>query len=116
MERSTDAQISDLIRQGRAHRGMTQAALASRLADLSGNLGVSRDQVARWERGGRVPSPYWRVWLGLALNLPRAQLDRAAVRTRAVRLLAASDAWEQSYSSPNTRAALATSINDRQSR
>jgi hypothetical protein len=70
---------------------MTQAALANRLASLSGNLGVSRDQVARWERGGRVPSPYWRDWLGVALSLPRAELERAAIRARAVRLLEASD-------------------------
>ena len=66
---------------------MTQASLASSLADLSGNPGVSRDQVARWERGGRVPSPYWRDWLGVALNVPRAQLDRAATQARALRLL-----------------------------
>jgi transcriptional regulator with XRE-family HTH domain len=99
VERSDDAQISQLIRQARTHGGMTQAALADRLADLSGNQGVSRDQVARWERGGRVPSPYWRVWLGVALNLPRNQLDRAAVRARAVRLLAASETAQSLYSS-----------------
>jgi len=91
VERSAKEQISRLIRRRRNQRGLTQAGLASTLADLSGNPGVSRDQVARWERGGRVPSPYWRDWLGVALNLPRGQLDQAATRARAVRLLRTMD-------------------------
>jgi transcriptional regulator with XRE-family HTH domain len=91
VERPADEQISTLIRRARTCRGITQSALAGRLATLSGNPGVSRDQVARWERGGRVPSPYWRDWLGVALNLPRAELDRAATRARAVRLLASNE-------------------------
>lgn len=97
MESPADEQISNLIRRARTSRGITQAALASSLADLSGNPGVSRDQVARWERGGRVPSPYWRDWLGVALNLPRVELDRAASRARAVRLLAASETGRGRY-------------------
>jgi hypothetical protein len=68
---------------------MTQAVLADRLADLSGNPSVSRDQVTRWERGGRVPSPYWRHWLAIALDVPNLQLARAARMARAVRLLGA---------------------------
>ena len=80
--------ISDLIRRTRTGRGMTQAALARQLANVSGNAAVTRDQVTRWERGGRVPSPYWRRWLSIALDVPSGQLDRAARCARAVRLLA----------------------------
>src|SRR5438034_3965049 len=88
MERPADEPISVVIRRVRRCHGMTQAALADRLADLSGNPSVSRDQVTRWERGGRVPSPYWRGWLAVALDVPSGQLDRAARCARAVRLLA----------------------------
>ena len=80
--------ISHLIRRTRTRRGMTQAALARQLASASGNAAITRDQVTRWERGGRVPSPYWRRWLAVALDVPTGQLDRAARCARAVRLLA----------------------------
>lgn len=92
MERSANEQISTLIKRVRRCRGMTQAALADRLADVSGNASVTRDQVTRWERGGRVPSPYWRQWLAIALDVPCVQLDRAAKTARAVRLLGSADA------------------------
>jgi transcriptional regulator with XRE-family HTH domain len=83
--------ISLLIRRTRTGRGMTQAALARQLANVSGNAAVTRDQITRWERGGRVPSPYWRRWLAVVLRVPSAQLDRAARCARAVRLLAVDD-------------------------
>jgi transcriptional regulator with XRE-family HTH domain len=102
VERPADEQISQLIRRARTFRGMTQAGLASQLASLSGNPGVSRDQVARWERGGRVPSPYWRDWLGVALSVPRVELDRAATRARARRLLDASDPQPGRYDTGRT--------------
>jgi transcriptional regulator with XRE-family HTH domain len=92
MERPANEPISTLIKRVRRCQGMTQAALADRLADVSGNVSVTRDQVTRWERGGRVPSPYWRHWLAIALDVPSGQLDRAAKRARAVRLLGAADA------------------------
>ncbi len=76
---------------------MTQAALADRLSSVSGNASVTRDQVTRWERGGRVPSPYWRHWLAITLDVPPGQLDRAAHRARAVRLLALVDAEPGGY-------------------
>jgi transcriptional regulator with XRE-family HTH domain len=83
----TEEPISELIRRARTSRGMTQAELARQLASRSGNSAVTRDQVTRWERGGRVPSPYWRHWLAAVLGVPSDQLDRAARRARAVRLL-----------------------------
>ena len=81
-----------LIRRYRMRQGMTQAALAEALAKASGNGSVSRDQVSRWEGGGRVPGPYWRRWLSAVLGVPRPELDRAAVRARAARLLAGTGA------------------------
>nr|WP_028661709.1 helix-turn-helix transcriptional regulator [Saccharomonospora saliphila] len=71
--------IWELVRRVRKLRGLTQYQLADRLVDLSGNSSVSRDEVARWERGKRVPGPYWRQWLSLALDVPSDQLT-AAVR------------------------------------
>jgi putative transcriptional regulator len=96
MERPADEPISVVIRRVRRCHGMTQAALADRLADLSGNPSVSRDQVTRWERGGRVPSPYWRHWLAIALDVPYVQLADAARMARAVRLLGAASDIEPS--------------------
>jgi transcriptional regulator with XRE-family HTH domain len=87
VEQTTDEFIGQLIRRARLRHGMTQSALAARLAALSGNPAVTRDQIARWERGGRVPSPYWRDWLSAALSEPLGQLERAARQARAARLL-----------------------------
>jgi len=87
MEGLSAAPISELIRDFRTRRGMTQAALADRLARVSGNTSATRDQVTRWERGGRVPSPYWRHWLAVTLEVSDSDLDLAARRARAVRLL-----------------------------
>ena len=82
-----DEPISQVIRRTRVRDGLTQAALAERLARVSGNWSVTRDQVARWERGGRVPSGYWRQWLAVVLEVPPSELDWAARCARAVRLL-----------------------------
>lgn len=71
--------IWELVRRVRKLRGLTQYQLADLLAELSSNSSVSRDEVARWERGKRVPGPYWRRWLSLALDVPSEQLV-AAVR------------------------------------
>lgn len=69
--------IWELMRRVRKLRGMTQYQLADRLAELSNNSSVSRDEVARWERGKRVPGPYWRQWLSVALDVPAEQLLEA---------------------------------------
>ncbi|GAB1646281.1 helix-turn-helix domain-containing protein [Krasilnikovia sp. MM14-A1259] len=87
MTRYVEPPIGRLIRRYRLRRAMTQVALANALAAASGNRSVSRDQVSRWEGGGRVPGPYWRGWLGVVLGLSRHELDRAAAEARAVRLL-----------------------------
>lgn len=81
-----DEPVWDLVRRVRKLRGLTQYQLADLLAELSGNASVSRDEVARWERGKRVPGPYWRQWLSVALDVP---LDRLVAAVRKGRLLRA---------------------------
>lgn len=87
--RSTDLAcpepIGELVRRARAQRGLSQYALAETLVALSRNFGVSRTEVARWERGKRVPGPYWRAWLSAALDLPPDELGAAARSARACR-------------------------------
>jgi transcriptional regulator with XRE-family HTH domain len=86
------ATVGDLVRDVRHRRGLTQLALADKLAEVSGNDGVNRRQVARWERGKRIPSPYWRRWLAAVLEIPKANIDRAAALAKFLR--AASEAAE----------------------
>lgn len=74
-----------VIRGVRQRLGQSQYTLAERLVELSGNDGLTRDQVARWERGKRIPGPYWRRWLSLVLRIPLAVLDAAAQRGREIR-------------------------------
>lgn len=87
--------IGEVIRQARLGRGLTQGQLAASLAKRSANESVTREQITRWERGSRIPSPYWRQWLGEVLGLDMAQLDRAAATTKLQRLL--SSAVERGY-------------------
>jgi transcriptional regulator with XRE-family HTH domain len=79
------APVGDLIRDLRHRRGLTQVALADRLAEASGNDGVNRRQVARWERGKRIPSRYWRNWIAITLETPPEHLDRAAALAQFLR-------------------------------
>jgi transcriptional regulator with XRE-family HTH domain len=76
-----------MIRQLRRDQGQSQYTLAHRLAEASGNDGMTREQVARWERGKRIPSPYWRHWLSVVLGAPVARLDAAARYGRRLRAL-----------------------------
>jgi transcriptional regulator with XRE-family HTH domain len=77
--------IGALIRQARQRLGLSQYTLAERLAEVSGDDAVTREQVARWERGERIPRPYWRSHLSTALRVSRELLDRAAALARSVR-------------------------------
>jgi transcriptional regulator with XRE-family HTH domain len=76
-----------LIRRFRHRQGLSQQALAEKLAVISGNSSVTREHVSRWERGKRIPNPYWRVWLGRALEIPPEWLERAAMIARRVRVI-----------------------------
>ena len=77
--------IGDLIRHLRQGQGLTQGGLAGKLADISGNDGMNRRQVARWEHGKRIPGPYWRNWIGAALDVPVVRLNRAAALAQFLR-------------------------------
>lgn len=84
-ERAGPEPIGRLMRRARAQRGLSQYDLAEVLVALSRNRGLSRAEVARWERGKRVPGPYWRIWLSAALELPPDELGAAARSARARR-------------------------------
>ncbi|WP_020666364.1 helix-turn-helix transcriptional regulator [Amycolatopsis nigrescens] len=77
--------ISELVARSRRRRGLTQDALANLLAEASGNQSVTREEVSRWERGKRIPGPYWRDWLCRSLELPQDRLEHAAVAARLCR-------------------------------
>jgi len=77
--------IGPLIRLARRRRGLTQYQLADALAGVSGNDGIGRDEVSRWERGKRVPGPYWQHWLADVLDVPPDRLQLAARAARQLR-------------------------------
>lgn len=77
--------IGPLLRRARERRGLSQYEVAETLVALSRNASVSRSEVARWERGKRVPGPYWRSWLSEALDVPPDQLGKAARVSRTCR-------------------------------
>ena len=74
-----------VIRRYRQRLGHSQYTLAKRLAEASGNRGLTREEVARWERGKRIPGPYWRHWLSAVLQVPQDKLDNAARCARKIR-------------------------------
>ena len=80
--------IGRLIRSTRRERGLTQYDLADALVAVSGNDSLGRDEVSRWERGKRVPGPYWQGWLSSVLEI-------APERLRASARLAKELRWQQ---------------------
>ncbi|MFC4328477.1 helix-turn-helix domain-containing protein [Streptomyces andamanensis] len=68
----------------RHHAGRSQRQLAALLCAAFGTESITRNEVSRWERGGRVPE----VWLpGLAhvLGVPPHELEQAAAYARGAR-------------------------------
>ena len=63
------------LRQMRLLRGIKQAHFAQL-------MGVSQATVSRWERGKRIPGPYWRNWLSEVLGCPSERWESAAVAAR----------------------------------
>lgn len=82
----------DLIRRTRSRLGYSQYAVAAELVRVSGNTSLTREDVSRWERGKRIPGPYWRQWISRVLDLRRAELDAAAHMARTVRVTRRSQA------------------------
>lgn len=77
--------IGRLIRSARHERGLTQYQLADALVLVSGNESLGRGEVSRWERGKRVPGPYWQSHLSRVLQLPPDQLRAAARASKQLR-------------------------------
>lgn len=61
--------------------GLSQAQLAAQLCLLSGTATLTRNEISRWERGLRVPDA-WLTSLAAVLDVPAAELHRAAARAR----------------------------------
>jgi transcriptional regulator with XRE-family HTH domain len=62
--------------------GRSQLQQARRLSDLAGRS-LTRDEVARWEQGGRLPGPYWQTYLAASFGVQVAELRRMVDGDRA---------------------------------
>ncbi len=69
----------------RRRTGKSQRQLAGLLCVLSGTQSITRNEISRWERGGRVPDA-WLPYLAAALTEPLAQLQQAVSYARGDRL------------------------------
>lgn len=75
--------IDALIRDLRSARGWSQGRLADALCDVSRCATVTRADVSRWERGKRLPGPFWLRHLAAVLEVPLAVLEAERVERRA---------------------------------
>jgi transcriptional regulator with XRE-family HTH domain len=78
----SDDGLGPLLLRARRARSRSQQRVAEQLCAVAGTSTVSRHEMSRWERGERIPSPYWLAWLSVVLDLPVADLERAAAVTR----------------------------------
>ncbi len=74
--------IGGLIKCARVASKLSMAALARRLQIRAGTTAVTGNVISCWERGIRIPGPYWRVHLAQELGIARERLDHAAVIAR----------------------------------
>lgn len=79
------APVGEMIRHARSSLGYSQYAVADELVRISGNDSLTREQVARWERGKRIPGPYWRRWICMVLQLSVSDVEVAARSARKAR-------------------------------
>lgn len=82
MEVDFNQPISHVIRAARRQRQLSQYTLARELATISGRPTITRDLVARWERGHQIPRLGTRQWLSVVLQVPQERLDIAAAAAR----------------------------------
>jgi transcriptional regulator with XRE-family HTH domain len=82
MELDLNQPISHVIRAARRQRQLSQYSLARELATISGRPTITRDLVARWERGHQIPRLGTRQWLSVVLQIPQERLDIAAAAAR----------------------------------
>src|SRR6266536_5631218 len=57
-----------LLREAREMRGWSRQKVATELGRLFPGVAVTEKEVARWERGKRTPSPYYREKLCTLFN------------------------------------------------
>ena len=74
--------MCELLAERRTEKGWSQDDLAAKLHAMSGNDSVTREEVSRWERGKRIPGPYWRNWLSRVLDTSCDELELAAAVSR----------------------------------
>lgn len=74
--------VGPLLIRARRQRGQSQRRLADALCAAAGRGTVSRHEISRWERGERIPTPFWLGWLSEVLGVPMAQLESATTRSR----------------------------------
>jgi transcriptional regulator with XRE-family HTH domain len=79
---ATPVLIGPLLARLRTGRGWSQLRLAETLCQVSGRITVTRHEVSRWERGQRVPGPFWLDALAVALDAPLEELEAAVGATR----------------------------------
>lgn len=70
-------EVGRLLSRLRREHGLSQADLAARLAEASGNPTITRHEVSRHERGVRTPV-YWLRGYAHVLDVPVGELRRAA--------------------------------------
>lgn len=71
-----------LIRELRLAHGWSQGRLADKLRDVSQHATVTREDVSRWERGRRIPGPFWLRHLATVLEVPLTALETDPVKRR----------------------------------
>src|SRR4051794_2052031 len=75
--------IGALLARVRLASGRSQLRVAELLCAASGIPTVTRHEISRWEREERIPSGHWLRWLAAVLDVPLAELERAAAVARA---------------------------------
>ncbi|ANH91697.1 hypothetical protein A8713_11360 [Streptomyces sp. SAT1] len=80
-DRARRAQFGAHLASLRAGVGLSQRSLAHRLCAVAGITTLTRNEVSRWERGGRIPDA-WLPPLAQVLGQPLGALEREAARAR----------------------------------
>lgn len=73
-----------LLRDLRIGLGRSQAEQADDLSQRS-DVAITRHEVSRWERGKRLPSPFWQAHYASSLGAPVTDISDAVADTRARR-------------------------------
>ncbi|MET7484292.1 helix-turn-helix transcriptional regulator [Streptomyces sp. NPDC005538] len=77
--------LGEVLRRLRVERGWTQQQTADEYCRISGSVTKDARELARWERGKRIPTPETRRYLAVVFGVPVALLDRAAAVARQAR-------------------------------